>query len=61
MGQVDHHAQLLMADIELGQCCLFVIALLRLGDQVVHIQKCQAYGLGQCVFVAVWEMGQIAL
>lgn len=61
MGQMDHHAQLLMAHIELGQCCFLVVAFLALRHQVIYIQIRLPNSLRQGVFVAVGEVGQIAL
>jgi hypothetical protein len=39
MRQIDHHAQLLMPNIQRNKGCFFVVSFLRLYNQVVHIQK----------------------
>jgi hypothetical protein len=37
--QIDHHAQLLVPNIQSNKGCFFVVPFLRLYNQVVHIQK----------------------
>lgn len=59
--QVYLHAQLLVTDVKLRQGRFFLVPLLGLRHQVVHIHKRLPDALRQRVLVAIGEMGQVAL
>lgn len=59
--QVYLHAQLLVTNVKLREGCFFLVPLLGLRHQVVHIHKRLPNALRQRVLVAIWEMGQVAL
>ena len=59
VGQVEHHAQLFVANVQLDQRRFLVVPFLALGHQVVDIQVCLADTLSQGVFVTVRKMRQI--